>query len=166
VTAPDTTKAPEGVRRVTVADRSGLDSIHVAGHPDAALAALLDYTSGFYKAGRDAGMPAKAIVDAMHHVESAARYLHRIALQASSSDASPVGTQKPSGFGVDHENHEALREKVETIVGDVILQASSLALSAGDTIPERVDAGLKAAPLRDPAVKEILSALQSGGEGG
>ncbi len=69
--------APVGVR---VLDRAGLDQATTPGHPDAFLNVLLDYTAGFYGAARDAGMPATKVADAMHHIERAARGLHRLAL--------------------------------------------------------------------------------------
>lgn len=47
---------------------------------DAYLRALLDYSGGFYGACREAGLPAKTVVDAMAHIERAARNLHRLAL--------------------------------------------------------------------------------------
>lgn len=58
----------------------GLPNRHVPDHPDAYLNALLDYTKGFYSATREAGLPAKVCADAMQHVESAARGLHRKAM--------------------------------------------------------------------------------------
>ena len=60
---------------------------------------------------------------------------------------------------------EGLRERVEQIVGDAILEAAQLGLGAGDTIPERVEAAMKAACLRDPAVKAIISLFTPEGEG-
>lgn len=47
---------------------------------DAYLRALLDYSGGFYGACREAGLPAKTVVDAMAHIERAARNLHRLAV--------------------------------------------------------------------------------------
>lgn len=66
----------------TCGEGAELPNKHVPDHPDAYLNALLDYTKGFYSATREAGLPAKVCADAMQHVESAARGLHRKAIAA------------------------------------------------------------------------------------
>jgi len=74
------------------------------------------------------------------------------------SNASQPGTEKPSGFGVDHENHEALREKVARIVDPTIYRIIDLGARLSDEGAARLDEATTKADA-------ILAALQSkGGE--
>ena len=66
-------------------------------HADAHLRALLHYTEGFYGAAIQHGMKAGETANAVAHVESAARALHRLAIQpAPTAQAAPAAAKEPT----------------------------------------------------------------------
>jgi len=81
---------------------------------------------------------------------------HRHAAQKATT-ASSVGTEKPSGFGVDHENHEALREKVAALV----MKAFEDGLHAGPDGGQTLDDHWPEWLAENPEYNAILAALQS-----